>query len=319
MTETLGARICRLRTERGMSQGDLADRLGVSRQSVSKWETDTSTPDLERLVALAEVFGMTLDALILNKQEKPDEPEKADRPEKPHSLTENIPISEHVPQDSAVLMADGATTILEDTPSPKNKRYNGQRKAGIVLFAIAAAGMLVFLMMGFTGGSVLLGLLNGALFMSPLWIFGLILFYSRKHTAMKCLWTLTVMFHIACRILGAGSALPMQIFRVFFAVTAICTGYGFRHGTEKDTLQRNAVWTAVWGAGFVLFYFGFTKFWSYLVLHHTEMLIKYNAWLNPMMTVADAVYMVFLTLLAVGAARTVTCILAKKRASAANE
>ena len=40
MTETLGQRIIRLRTERGMSQGDLADTLDISRQSVSKWEND---------------------------------------------------------------------------------------------------------------------------------------------------------------------------------------------------------------------------------------------------------------------------------------
>ena len=39
---TLGENICRLRTEKGMSQGDLADLLEVSRQSVSKWETGVS-------------------------------------------------------------------------------------------------------------------------------------------------------------------------------------------------------------------------------------------------------------------------------------
>ncbi len=39
---TLGENICRLRTEKGMSQGDLADLLEVSRQSVSKWETGGS-------------------------------------------------------------------------------------------------------------------------------------------------------------------------------------------------------------------------------------------------------------------------------------
>ena len=39
---TLGQNICRLRTERGLSQGDLADALGVTRQAVSKWETGVS-------------------------------------------------------------------------------------------------------------------------------------------------------------------------------------------------------------------------------------------------------------------------------------
>ena len=61
---TLGQNICRLRTERGLSQGDLADALGVSRQSISKWETDASTPELEKLRRLSELFHISLDALV---------------------------------------------------------------------------------------------------------------------------------------------------------------------------------------------------------------------------------------------------------------
>lgn len=41
---TLGENIARLRTQKDWSQGDLADALGISRQSISKWETDTSIP-----------------------------------------------------------------------------------------------------------------------------------------------------------------------------------------------------------------------------------------------------------------------------------
>ena len=61
---TLGETIYRLRTEKNMSQGDLADALGVSRQSVSKWENNNATPDLDKLVRLAELFGVTLDQLV---------------------------------------------------------------------------------------------------------------------------------------------------------------------------------------------------------------------------------------------------------------
>ena len=68
MTETLGQRIIRLRTERGMSQGDLADTLDISRQSVSKWENDISTPELDKLIRLAELFDLSMDALILGKE-----------------------------------------------------------------------------------------------------------------------------------------------------------------------------------------------------------------------------------------------------------
>ena len=57
---TLGQNICRLRTERGLSQGDLADALDVSRQSVSKWETDASVPELEKLLRLSGLFQVSL-------------------------------------------------------------------------------------------------------------------------------------------------------------------------------------------------------------------------------------------------------------------
>lgn len=61
---TLGQTITRLRTAKGMSQGALAEELGVSRQSVSKWETDASVPELEKLLKMAKLFGVTLDELV---------------------------------------------------------------------------------------------------------------------------------------------------------------------------------------------------------------------------------------------------------------
>ncbi len=61
---TLGENIVRLRTQKNWSQGDLADALEISRQSVSKWETDTSIPELEKLIKLSELFGVTLDQLV---------------------------------------------------------------------------------------------------------------------------------------------------------------------------------------------------------------------------------------------------------------
>ena len=60
----LGETIYRLRTEKKMSQGALADALGVSRQSVSKWENGNATPDLDKLIKLTELFGVTLDELV---------------------------------------------------------------------------------------------------------------------------------------------------------------------------------------------------------------------------------------------------------------
>lgn len=82
----LGETICRLRKQSGMSQSELAEKLNVSRQSVSKWETDAAVPDLDKLVKMAEIFEVSLDGLVKGeteeKKEKEVPPIPASRPER---------------------------------------------------------------------------------------------------------------------------------------------------------------------------------------------------------------------------------------------
>lgn len=59
----LGERIYELRIEKNLSQGDLADALDVSRQSVSKWENNMAVPDLDKLIKLCDIFEISLDEL----------------------------------------------------------------------------------------------------------------------------------------------------------------------------------------------------------------------------------------------------------------
>ncbi len=59
----LGERIYELRNEKNLSQGDLADALDVSRQSVSKWENNMAVPDLDKLIKLCDIFEISLDEL----------------------------------------------------------------------------------------------------------------------------------------------------------------------------------------------------------------------------------------------------------------
>ena len=61
---TLGEKITGLRKKRGLSQEELAITLGVSRQAVSKWETEEAKPDTDKIVALAEYFEVTTDWLL---------------------------------------------------------------------------------------------------------------------------------------------------------------------------------------------------------------------------------------------------------------
>lgn len=60
-----------LRKQKGFSQEELANRLNVSRQTVSKWEVGDSTPDMEKLVAISDLFGISLDELVMNKAPEP--------------------------------------------------------------------------------------------------------------------------------------------------------------------------------------------------------------------------------------------------------
>ncbi len=62
---TIGQKIATLRTAMKLSQEQLADKLEVSRQSVSKWESDQSLPEIGKVVALAELFNITTDDLLL--------------------------------------------------------------------------------------------------------------------------------------------------------------------------------------------------------------------------------------------------------------
>jgi transcriptional regulator with XRE-family HTH domain len=63
-----------LRKKEGLSQDELAYKLNVSRQTISKWELGESTPDLEKLTVLSDYFKISLDELILGKvSEKPEQ------------------------------------------------------------------------------------------------------------------------------------------------------------------------------------------------------------------------------------------------------
>ena len=71
---TTGQKIARLRRERGITQGALAEEAGVTRQAVSKWESDAALPDADKLVRLSELFGCTVDYLLKSREEDPAAP-----------------------------------------------------------------------------------------------------------------------------------------------------------------------------------------------------------------------------------------------------
>lgn len=104
---TLGEKICMLRTGKGLSQEDLAAKLEVSRQSVSKWETSQSVPDLEKIIKLADLSGVSVDELV----------REGERPQPPQPETKVVYVKEKrewtVTQKVGIcLLALGAAVIL---------------------------------------------------------------------------------------------------------------------------------------------------------------------------------------------------------------
>lgn len=77
---TIGERIAALRRGRDLSQEALGEALGVSRQAISKWEADASLPEIDKLVALSRMFGVTIGEL-LGVEEAREEPAPAERDE----------------------------------------------------------------------------------------------------------------------------------------------------------------------------------------------------------------------------------------------
>ena len=86
---TLAEKIAELRKEKGWSQEELAERAGVTRQAVSKWESTQSMPDLDKLVQLSEALGVSTDYLLKDEQaQSAPVPATAEQTVKPRHVTQ---------------------------------------------------------------------------------------------------------------------------------------------------------------------------------------------------------------------------------------
>ncbi len=70
---SLGERLLELRKSKHLSQEEVADKLNVSRQTISKWETDSSTPDFDKIIPICELFEISTDELLTGNKETTEE------------------------------------------------------------------------------------------------------------------------------------------------------------------------------------------------------------------------------------------------------
>ncbi len=90
MTLETANRLYELRKKNNLSQEELAEKLGVSRQAVSKWERSEASPDTDNLIGLAKIYGLSLDELIYGKkEEKKEETQEEPKDETKEEKTED--------------------------------------------------------------------------------------------------------------------------------------------------------------------------------------------------------------------------------------
>lgn len=91
LTMNMAERILELRKKKGISQEELADKIGVSRQAVSKWESDTSYPEPEKIILLSDFFQVSTDYLLKGDAAAKDSNDSHNLPLKqPKSPTESL-------------------------------------------------------------------------------------------------------------------------------------------------------------------------------------------------------------------------------------
>lgn len=181
---TFSEKLTDLRRKAGLSQEQLADRLGVTRQSVSKWEGGTAMPELVKLISLSELFGVSVDYLVKDWMEEPDNPcggteeissKQADRLEKKVDELTNYVKGKVYRYDSKTRIL-GLPLVSIRFGLVRNATFSKDNVArGIIAIGNAAVGVVAIGIVGvglFTFGVVGMGLLSLGIVAAGLGAFG---------------------------------------------------------------------------------------------------------------------------------------------------
>ena len=145
MNIEIANRLQKLRKENGYSQEELADKLGISRQAVSKWERAESSPDTDNLIILARLYNMSLDELLYDNESDEEIRERIkDKEETKENSTDGIKVE----KNSVSLTDDeGQTVKIEDGHikfiNPDGTEEHFDKKKHAILAAIDAALLLI--------------------------------------------------------------------------------------------------------------------------------------------------------------------------------
>lgn len=205
----LGERIYKLRTEKEMSQSELADALEVSRQSISKWETNGSVPELDKMVKLSEIFDVSLDELITGK-EKVEQPAAAPQKEQP-----------------AVAQAEPQVIYIE---KPIKSSITAAQIMGIVLLFCSALCMVLFACFGERRD-----LQDVFVLCLPVALWGVICLVT-KHPLLWCGWCGSAVWWIYVFVLSAKWEEDALLLIIGIALVAASLGYTI-HLHKKESIH----------------------------------------------------------------------------------
>ena len=147
-------RLYEYRKANGYSQEELAEKIGVSRQAISKWERSESSPDTDNLIALARLYGVSIDELI-NGTQAP-EPAQAEAPVQKQEEQERVSVTpsginvQTAQGDTAHTGADGVKPGEGNSPQFNEQVFErSEKKSGFASTAIWVSAIAAYLLLGF--------------------------------------------------------------------------------------------------------------------------------------------------------------------------
>ena len=187
MTIEIADRLIKLRKKNGLSQEELADKLGLSRQAVSKWERAEASPDTDNLICLAKIYGVSLDELLntdATVEEIVEEQVKTDTVEAEEVKAEEIKKKDSVNIDSTgihvvdeegneVHIGDEGIKLKDKNDKVRNRTVRPEEKKRRKIISIVNGITSGILVVGITIAYILLMTLtpNGGWWASTFWLY----------------------------------------------------------------------------------------------------------------------------------------------------
>ena len=161
-----GERIYGLRSKNGLSQGELAEKLGVSRQAVSKWENNSAVPDLDKLLKISELFSVSLDEIV-----------------KGNRLSDNATAESNREKEGNYSSSVNYKSTAEEKTEGKGFPV---RKIFAIIFFCTAVLIAVL--------SLFSEQVDGFILCIPCVAFGLVCYFCKNFPLLNCVWLFYMMF-----------------------------------------------------------------------------------------------------------------------------